>query len=62
MVVSKAVAKSSVARHKLKRRVIEALKRSSLPPSLIVYARKGASTLTYAALRAEIQAGLAGVR
>ena len=61
VVVSKKVAKSSVARHRLKRRVLARLKDASLSPSLIVYARAGAPALTPAELSAEIAAGLAKI-
>jgi ribonuclease P protein component len=63
VIVSKSVAKSSVARHKLKRRVLEALgKAPLLPQALIVYAKKGSPTLTYAAILSEIRDILRAIR
>jgi ribonuclease P protein component len=60
-VVSKAVARRSVDRHTLKRRLLALLAAERLPPSLIVYARKGAPALSYPALKAELRALLAEV-
>ncbi len=55
VVVSKKVAKSSVARHQLKRRILEALHTRVLPGrSFIVYARAGSTTLSYASLESEL--------
>lgn len=63
VIVSKSVAKSSVARHKLKRRVLEALgKASALPHSLIVYAKKGSPTLSYMVIESEIRDILKAIR
>jgi ribonuclease P protein component len=59
VVVAKEVARLSVTRHRLKRQINAALRACELPSGLIVFARKGAPTLSPAALRAEIEAGLA---
>jgi ribonuclease P protein component len=54
-VVSKKVAKLSVGRHLLKRRVREAAKNwCSDSYALIVYARAGSATLTYKEIEAEL--------
>ncbi len=56
VVVSKKVAKSSVSRHLLKRRVREAAHPSPISTvAAIIYARVGATELTYAEITAEIQ-------
>jgi ribonuclease P protein component len=57
VVVSKKVARKSVDRHKLKRRIREALHELGFPglnQSAIVYARPGSSPLPYAVLRQEL--------
>lgn len=54
-VISKKVAKKSVDRHLLKRRILEILRpQVSSSRSLIVYARAGASTLPFQALKQEL--------
>ncbi len=55
MVISKKVAKRSVDRHLLKRRVMEILRPWCSPThSIIVFARSGSPTLTFRELSAEI--------
>lgn len=54
-VISKKVAKKSVDRHFLKRRILEILRPHTFPTlSLIVYARAGAPTLPFQALKQEL--------
>ncbi|HYF29025.1 MAG TPA: ribonuclease P protein component [Candidatus Paceibacterota bacterium] len=54
-VISKKVAKKAVDRHLLKRRILEALRPEVFSDrSIIVYARAGAPTLSYAALKQEL--------
>ncbi|OYV83804.1 MAG: hypothetical protein B7X04_02710 [Parcubacteria group bacterium 21-54-25] len=48
VVVSKKIAKTSVQRHRLKRQLFAVCRASTLPTkSLVLFARKGAETLTY---------------
>lgn len=55
VVVAKKVAKLSVSRHLLKRRVLSVVRPWCLATrALIVYARPGANTLPYPALEAEL--------
>jgi ribonuclease P protein component len=58
VVVSKQVARLSVTRHRLKRQISAALRKLSLPRSLVVYARTGAPLLTYNQIQQELEAGL----
>ncbi len=63
VVVSKKVAKTSVARHLLKRRVREATAEahfSSAESAVIVYARAGAAALSFAQITAELAPLLQG--
>jgi len=62
VVVSKTIAKSSVVRHRIKRRVSEVLKRLPIPPSLVVFARPRAAPLTSAMIEEELRALLARAR
>jgi len=63
VVVSKKVERSSVKRHLLKRRMREVLRGyCSKDYVLIVYARPGAETLSFADLSAELSATLERVR
>jgi len=56
VVVSKKVARTSVARHLLKRRVMDiASPRTGKGVSFIVYARKGATELSFKAIKAELE-------
>jgi ribonuclease P protein component len=62
-VVSKKVAKSAVARHRLKRRILSVLAPTLLPGhSFIVYARAGSPTLPFGALKQELETLLLSVR
>ncbi|MGH7175651.1 MAG: ribonuclease P protein component [Minisyncoccia bacterium] len=61
VVVSKQVAKRSVDRHRLKRRVAEALKAFPLPPALVVYARAGAPSLSFQEISGELRAAVAEI-
>lgn len=47
VVVSKKVARLSVARHKIKRRVSAALRELNLPQALIVFPRSSVSSVSY---------------
>jgi ribonuclease P protein component len=58
-VISKKVAKGSVTRHALKRRIIAALQALSLPQALIVYPRASAVELSVATLQQELATLLA---
>jgi len=61
-VISKKVAKRSVDRHLLKRRVLEALRpHIQEKVALIVYARAGAPTLSYRELKKELESLLSRV-
>jgi ribonuclease P protein component len=55
VVVSKKVAKLSVTRHKIKRRVLAALSSlTNLPPSIILYPRASVIDMGYDALQKEL--------
>ena len=54
VVVSKKVARLSVTRHRIKRRVIEALRTLSLPPSVILYPQASVLDMEYDGLRMEL--------
>ncbi len=54
VVVSKKVARLSVARHLLKRRVLAALRAIAKPPTLIVFPKAGATSVPYATLHKEL--------
>lgn len=56
VVVSKKVARLSVARHKMKRRVLAALRTLSLPRALIVMPKSSVAGLSYASVRDELAA------
>jgi ribonuclease P protein component len=58
VVVSKKVARLSVTRHKIKRRVLAALRTFPLPSGLIVFPRASAAALTYQETLAEIKEAL----
>lgn len=56
VVVSKKVAKKATDRHLLKRRVLEVLEKHSTPSlSVIVYAKTGSPSLSFAELKEEIE-------
>lgn len=65
IVVPKKIVKSAVSRHRLKRRVREALrllaKRSALPSTVIVFARAGADSLTSAQANDELSAAFKAI-
>jgi ribonuclease P protein component len=54
VVVSKKVAKLSVARHLLKRRVLAALRALPLPPALVIFAKDSAASLSFADIKQEL--------
>jgi len=58
VVVSKQVARLSVTRHRLKRQISAVMRAHKLPSGLIVFARSGAPTLSFAQIREELEAGL----
>lgn len=55
VVLSKKAAPLSVTRHKIKRRVINALKELSLPRAMVVYPRSAASKMTYQDIKTELK-------
>jgi len=57
VIVPKKVARLSVTRHKIKRRVFEALRTISFPGALIVFPRSSVSSVSYQDIEAEL-AGL----
>ncbi len=60
-VVSKKVAKRSVDRHLMKRRMLEVLKRGPHTKAIIAYARSGAPSLPFSELKKELETLLARV-
>lgn len=60
VVVSKKVARLSITRHRIKRRVREALKTLNLPPSLIVFPTSAAAKMEYEDMRSELSRLLSG--
>lgn len=55
VIISKKVEKTSVGRHRLKRRVVAAIEHHlPLEAALFIYARAGAAQLPYAAIREEL--------
>ncbi len=55
VVVSKKVVRLSVTRHRIKRRVLAALRTlPSLPPALIIFPKSSASSVSYQDMRMEI--------
>lgn len=54
VVVSKKTARLSVTRHRIKRRVLGALQRLALPPSVILYPRASTLDMGYDALQQEL--------
>ena len=57
VVVPKKVARLSATRHRLKRRILAALRTLSLPQALLVFPKASASSVSYHDIRAEL-AGL----
>jgi len=62
VVVPKKTARLSVARHRLKRRIVAALRGLPLPHALVVYPRASAAALTVGQMREELAALVAGSR
>lgn len=54
VVVSKKVARLSVTRHRIKRRVLAALRTLELPYALIVFPRASASSVSYQDIQTEL--------
>jgi len=54
VVVSKKVARLSVTRHRIKRRVLAALRTLSLPSSLIVFPKASAGSVSYKDIQTEL--------
>lgn len=54
VVVSKKVARLSVTRHRIKRRILAALQDISLPTALIVFPRATAGSVSYQDIKKEI--------
>lgn len=57
VVVAKSVEKTSVGRHRLKRRVSEVIRScgEGIAPGVIIFAKKGAAALTFTELRTEVR-------
>lgn len=55
VVVSKKVARLSVTRHQIKRRVLAALRTFPLPPALIIFPRASAGSVSYGNVQAELK-------
>ncbi|OGG76612.1 hypothetical protein A2950_02390 [Candidatus Kaiserbacteria bacterium RIFCSPLOWO2_01_FULL_55_19] len=55
VVVPKKVARLSVTRHRIKRRVLSALRTLSLPPALIIFPKASASSVSYEDTQAELK-------
>ncbi len=62
VVVPKKVARLSSARHRLKRRTLEALRTIVLPQAVIIFPRASAGILDYRALKAELAELLSKIR
>jgi ribonuclease P protein component len=62
VVVAKKAVRRSVDRHRLKRRVIAALRTLPLPTALVVYPRAAAQSLDFAATQAELGALLSKIQ
>lgn len=54
VVVSKKVARLSVARHRIKRRVLAILRTLPLPPALIIFPKSSAGSVSYKDTKAEL--------
>ena len=54
VIVSKKTAQLSVTRHRIKRRVLAALRKCSLPPILIIFPRQSANSVNYRDMEAEL--------
>lgn len=55
VVVSKKVARLSVTRHRIKRRVLAALRTFPLPSSLIIFPKASVSSVSYQDIQAELK-------
>lgn len=55
VVVSKKIARLSVTRHRIKRRVLAALRTFPLPPSLIIFPKASVSSVSYQDIQAELK-------
>ena len=55
VVVSKKVARLSVTRHRIKRRVLAALRTLTLPPALIIFPKASAHSVSYEDTQAELK-------
>ena len=55
VVVPKKVAKLSVTRHKIKRRVLAGLRELELPPALIIFPHSSASSVSYQDIKTELE-------
>jgi ribonuclease P protein component len=55
VVIPKKVVRLSVARHRLKRQVLEILRASALPKALIVFPRSAVGAVSYEDLKAELE-------
>lgn len=62
VVVSKKVARLSVTRHRLKRRVLEALRALPLPKALIIFPKASAAALSSQEIRKELTALLSKIQ
>lgn len=62
VVVSKKVARLSVTRHRIKRRVLEAMKTLSLPQSLVVFPKSSVAGMEYKDIQAELAGLLSKIR
>jgi len=54
VVVSKKIARLSVDRHRIKRRVLAALRTTNLPPALIVFPKSSACSVSYKDIQTEL--------
>ncbi len=54
VVIPKKVARLSVTRHRIKRRIFNALRTIPLPPALIIFPRASASSVSYQDIHTEI--------
>jgi len=55
VVISKKVARLSVTRHRIKRRIFAALRTLPLPPALIIFPKSSASSVSYEDIKVEIK-------
>ena len=62
VIVSKKAARLSVTRHKVKRRVLSALRALPLPPSLVVYPKSAVFNMPYDEMKKELSSLLSKIR